>query len=179
MTTMLPFLLVKQYTAIQAQHACRFSSTLSLTKKALASCKYDGSAHTGTHQSTRKAHSDTKSQSAEDHVQIVEVGPRDGLQNEAKIVSTQDKIRLITLLAEAGCTNIEAASFVSPKWVPNMANSLDVMHGLSFLRERFPSLQLASLVPNLVGLEGAIQAKSNEVAIFTSASEAFCQKVEL
>jgi hydroxymethylglutaryl-CoA lyase len=111
-------------------------------------------------------------------VQIVEVGPRDGLQNEAVIVSVPDKIRLIQMLAAAGCTKIEAASFVSPKMVPAMSNSLDVMQGLSNLRqERASSLTLSGLVPNTKYLQQAMEANMDEVAIFVSASETFSQKV--
>jgi hypothetical protein len=111
-------------------------------------------------------------------VQIVEVGPRDGLQNEAHPVSTADKVRLITQLAAAGCSRIEAGSFVSPRWVPNMAHSAQVLEGLVDLRkEKAAKLQLSCLVPNLKYLEQAIQARVDEIAIFASASEAFSQKV--
>lgn len=105
-------------------------------------------------------------------VKIVEVGPRDGLQNEPKFVETQDKITLITKLAEAGCPVIEPTAFVSPKWVPQMADSTEVMHGLTVMH----GTTLSCLVPNLHGLERAIKAGCNEVAIFGSASESFSQK---
>jgi len=107
-------------------------------------------------------------------VKIVEVGPRDGLQNEPKQVSAKDKITLITKLAEAGCPVIEPTAFVSPKWVPQMADASDVMEGLpNAIRE---STILSCLVPNVKGLERAIQAGADEVAIFGSASETFSQK---
>lgn len=110
-------------------------------------------------------------------VQIVEVGPRDGLQNEALLVSTADKVTLITKLAAAGCSKIEVGSFVSPR-VKNMANSIQVMEGLVNLRqEKGSQLVLSCLVPNLKYLEQAINAKVDEIAIFASASEAFSQKV--
>jgi HMGL-like len=112
-------------------------------------------------------------------VQIVEVGPRDGLQNEAVAVSTDDKVTLITKLAAAGCSRIEVGSFVSPQWVPNMASSAEVMEGLSDLRKKkLSKLQLSCLVPSLKYLDQAIQARVDEIAIFASASEAFSQKVE-
>jgi hydroxymethylglutaryl-CoA lyase len=102
------------------------------------------------------------------------VGPRDGLQNEPKFVETQDKITLISKLAEAGCSVIEPTAFVSPKWVPQMADSKEVMHGLT--TSQMNGTTLSCLVPNLHGLERAIQAGCHEVAIFASASETFSQK---
>ena len=105
-------------------------------------------------------------------VRIVEVGPRDGLQNETQIVSLANKVKLIESLAHAGIQHIEAASFVSPKWVPQMADSLDVMQDL----KRLDNIRYSALVPNKKGLEQAIKANATEVAIFTAASESFCQK---
>ena len=105
-----------------------------------------------------------------DFVRIVEVGARDGLQNEAA-VSTQDKVALINALAEAGLKDIEAGAFVSPKWVPQMADSSDVISALNL-----PSVNLSALTPNLRGAEAAKQVDIQEFAIFTAASEAFCQK---
>ena len=105
-------------------------------------------------------------------VTIVEVGPRDGLQNEASPVSTADKIALITGLAEAGVSVIEAGSFVSPKWVPQMADSAAVLAGLPPL----PGVRLPVLVPNLQGLAAAQAAGVSEIAIFGAASEAFSQR---
>lgn len=105
-------------------------------------------------------------------VTIVEVGPRDGLQNEAQPVSTADKIALITGLAGAGVSVIEAGSFVSPKWVPQMADSAAVLAGLPPL----PGVRLPVLVPNLKGLEAAHAAGVSEIAIFGAASEAFSQR---
>lgn len=107
-------------------------------------------------------------------VKIVEVGPRDGLQNEPNQVSTKDKITLITKLANAGCRVIEPTAFVSPKWVPQMADAQQVMAELpDSVKE---STLLSCLVPNIQGLERAIQAGAKEVAIFGSASETFSQK---
>jgi hydroxymethylglutaryl-CoA lyase len=111
-------------------------------------------------------------------VKIVEVGPRDGLQNEAVPVSTENKIALITKLAEAGCSFIEAGSFVSPKWVPSMADSKEVMDGLNAWRQdKHSSPVFSCLVPNLAGLQQAIEVNVDEIAIFGSASEVFSQKV--
>ncbi|EIV1734228.1 hydroxymethylglutaryl-CoA lyase [Vibrio parahaemolyticus] len=104
------------------------------------------------------------------NVNIVEVGPRDGLQNESP-VSTRTKIRLIDLLSDTGLSHIEAGSFVSPKWVPQMADSKEVMQNIT----RRASVTYLALTPNLQGLEQALDAGANQVAIFTSASEGFCQ----
>ncbi|WCP83848.1 hydroxymethylglutaryl-CoA lyase [Vibrio harveyi] len=103
-------------------------------------------------------------------VNIVEVGARDGLQNESP-VSTQAKIRLIDLLSDTGLTHIEAGSFVSPKWVPQMADSLDVMKKIT----RRHDITYSALTPNVQGFEKALEAGATQVAIFTSSSEGFCQ----
>ncbi|ANW25982.1 hydroxymethylglutaryl-CoA lyase [Vibrio coralliilyticus] len=104
-------------------------------------------------------------------VKIVEVGPRDGLQNE-QAVSTEAKVALINQLSSCGLTHIEAGSFVSPKWVPQMADSLEVMSKIT----RAPNVTYAALTPNIRGFEQALDANANEVAVFTSSSEGFCQK---
>ncbi|KTF18276.1 hydroxymethylglutaryl-CoA lyase [Pseudoalteromonas sp. H105] len=103
-------------------------------------------------------------------VRIVEVGARDGLQNETA-VTTQDKVTLINSLATAGIKDIEAGAFVSPKWVPQMADSMDVIKALDL-----PDVNLTALTPNLKGAEAAHAVGIKEFAIFTAASEAFCQK---
>jgi hydroxymethylglutaryl-CoA lyase len=105
-------------------------------------------------------------------VRIVEVGPRDGLQNEQQPISTADKIELIQRLVQAGISHIEVGSFVSPKWVPQMADSLAVMQGIT----RKESVRYAALTPNKQGFDQAIEAQANEVAIFAAASESFSQK---
>lgn len=105
-------------------------------------------------------------------VRIVEVGPRDGLQNEKQAIPTATKIQLIEQLVDAGLTYIEAGSFVNPKWVPQMADSTDVFAGIT----RKPNITYAALVPNLQGYERALAVNANEVAIFSAASEAFSQK---
>lgn len=102
-------------------------------------------------------------------VEIFEVGPRDGLQNEKRQIPTDEKIALVDCLSRAGFRRIECASFVSPKWVPQMADSGDVLAGI----RRAPGVRYAALTPNLRGLEGALAAKADEVAIFGSASEGF------
>jgi hydroxymethylglutaryl-CoA lyase len=107
-----------------------------------------------------------------DKVKIVEVGPRDGLQNEKETIAAEIKIDLIDRLTQAGFVNIEAASFVSPKWVPQMATSTDVMAGIT----RKPGVIYSALTPNMKGFEAALAAKVDEVVIFGSASEAFSQK---
>ncbi|EKO3869311.1 hydroxymethylglutaryl-CoA lyase [Vibrio harveyi] len=103
-------------------------------------------------------------------VNIVEVGARDGLQNESP-VTTLAKIRLIDLLSDTGLTHIEAGSFVSPKWVPQMADSLDVMKKIT----RRHNVIYSALTPNVQGFEKALEAGATQVAIFTSSSEGFCQ----
>lgn len=104
-------------------------------------------------------------------VKIIEVGPRDGLQNE-QAVATEAKVALINQLSSCGLTHIEAGSFVSPKWVPQMADSLEVMSKIT----RSSNVTYAALTPNVRGFEQALDANANEVAVFTSSSEGFCQK---
>jgi hydroxymethylglutaryl-CoA lyase len=107
-----------------------------------------------------------------DKVKIVEVSPRDGLQNEKDFIATPIKIELINRLSAAGFPNIEAASFVSAKWVPQMADGADVMAAI----QRKPGTIYSALTPNLRGFEGALAAGADEVVIFGAASEAFSQK---
>ena len=105
-------------------------------------------------------------------VKIVEVGPRDGLQNESGLVPLAAKIRLVEQLANAGCSVIETGSFVSAKWVPQMADSAAVFQQI----KRQSNVRYTALTPNLRGLEAAIEAQADEVAIFGAASESFSQK---
>jgi hydroxymethylglutaryl-CoA lyase len=105
-------------------------------------------------------------------VKIIEVGPRDGLQNEPSTISAEVKIELINRLSDAGFANIEAAAFVSPKWMPQMATSSEVMTGI----QRKAGVMYSALVPNMKGLEAALAANVDEVVIFGAASEAFSQK---
>ena len=104
-------------------------------------------------------------------VRLVEVGPRDGLQNEAAIVPTEVKLELIRLLAESGLSHIEATAFVSPKRVPQMADHAAVMRGVP----RRQGLNYSALTPNLTGFEAAMAAGADEVAVFGAASESFSQ----
>lgn len=106
-----------------------------------------------------------------DRVTIFEMAPRDGLQNEDKIIATKDKIKLVDLLSDCGFRKIEVASFVSPKWVPQMADGAEVLAGIN----RAPGVAYTALTPNLRGLEAALAAGADEVAIFASASEGFSQ----
>ncbi|TCV97182.1 hydroxymethylglutaryl-CoA lyase [Luteibacter rhizovicinus] len=103
------------------------------------------------------------------HVRIVEVGARDGLQNEKTLLPTSTKIELIDRLSATGLTTIEATSFVSPKWVPQLADATDVFHGI----RKLPGVSYPVLVPNLTGYERARDVGATEVAVFTAASEAF------
>jgi len=105
-------------------------------------------------------------------VKIVEVGPRDGLQNEKSPVSTEVKLAFIDQLADAGLSVIEATAFVSPKWVPQMADHTEVMRGL----KRRAGVRYPVLVPNMQGYEAARAAGADEIAVFAAASEAFSQK---
>jgi len=107
-----------------------------------------------------------------DHVVIVEVGPRDGLQNETAEVATQDKLALIAELADAGLARIEATAFVSPRWVSQMADHDVVMRGVP----RRPGVIFSALVPNEKGAEAALAAGAQALAVFTAASESFCRK---
>ena len=105
-------------------------------------------------------------------VTIVEVGPRDGLQNEKTPIATTDKLALIGRLAEAGLSRIEATAFVSPRWVPQMADHEAVMRGAP----RRPGVTYSALVPNEKGAEAALAAGAQALAVFTAASESFCRK---
>ena len=107
-----------------------------------------------------------------ERIKLVEVGPRDGLQNESKPVSTQDKITLINRLADCGLNQIEATAFVSPRWVPQMADHDTVMRHVT----RRKDLVLSALVPNVTGAQAALAAGAQHLAIFASASESFAQK---
>jgi hydroxymethylglutaryl-CoA lyase len=105
-------------------------------------------------------------------VHIVEVGPRDGLQNEAAAIATVDKIAFVDRLSEAGHRVIEVSAFVSPKWVPQMADAADVFAGIT----RRPGTRYTALVPNLAGLDRAVAAHVDEIAIFAAASESFSRR---
>ncbi len=105
-------------------------------------------------------------------VKIVEVGPRDGLQNEKQPVAAQHKIALVHALQAAGLSEIEVTSFVSPKWVPQMADNAEVMAGI----RRQPGVRYAVLTPNLKGFEAALATRPDEIVVFGAASEAFSQK---
>ena len=105
-------------------------------------------------------------------VRLVEVGPRDGLQNEKATVATAVKIALIDRLTDAGFAAIEATAFVSPKWVPQMADAADVMAGI----RRGEGVRYPVLTPNMKGFEAALAAKADEVAVFVAASETFSRK---
>ena len=106
------------------------------------------------------------------YVRLVEVGPRDGLQNEAQPISVADKVRLVDALSAAGLSYIEVGSFVSPKWVPQMACSAEVFAQI----QRKPGVTYGALAPNLRGFEDAVAAGVKEVAVFAAASEAFSQR---
>lgn len=102
-------------------------------------------------------------------IEIFEMGPRDGLQNEKRLIPAADKIALVDLLSGAGFRRIEVTSFVSPKWVPQMADAAEVLAGIT----RALGVRYAALTPNLKGYEGARAARADEVAVFASASEGF------
>ncbi|UWR08306.1 MULTISPECIES: hydroxymethylglutaryl-CoA lyase [Ruegeria] len=104
-----------------------------------------------------------------ERVEIFEVGPRDGLQNEKREIPVSEKIALVDCLSRAGFSRIEVASFVSPKWVPQMAGSAEVLAGIT----RAPGVRYAALTPNMRGYEDALAAGADEIAVFASASEGF------
>src|SRR5882762_9776122 len=105
-------------------------------------------------------------------VTVVEVGPRDGLQNERVTIATPDKIELVNRLSAARLPVIEVSAFVSPKWVPQMADASDVFAGIT----RIPGTRYTALVPNLEGLARAVSAGVSEIAVFASATETFSRK---
>lgn len=104
-----------------------------------------------------------------DFVEIFEVGPRDGLQNEKRLIAAEDKIALVDLLSDVGFRRIEVTSFVSPKWLPQMGDAAEVLGGI----KRANGVSYAALTPNLRGFEAALAARADEIAIFASASEGF------
>src|SRR6059058_2917397 len=106
------------------------------------------------------------------HVTIVEVGPRDGLQNEHVAVSTADKIAFVNRLTAARLPIIEVSAFVSPKWVPQMADAAEVFRGI----DRQAGTRYAALVPNLAGLDRALASGAEQIAVFAAASESFSRK---
>jgi hydroxymethylglutaryl-CoA lyase len=106
------------------------------------------------------------------HVTLVEVGPRDGLQNEKQPVTTSDKVELVHRLQDAGLKEIEVTSFVSPKWVPQMADNANVMAGIS----RRAGVRYSVLTPNVQGLQAALPTRPDEIVVFGAASEAFSQR---
>jgi len=106
------------------------------------------------------------------HVDLIEVGPRDGLQNEKSPITTDQRIELCDRLTDAGFPNIEAGSFVSPKWVPQMSDSSELMRRI----HRKPGVIYSVLTPNMKGFEGAVEARADEVVIFGAASEAFSHR---
>ncbi|WP_428423730.1 hydroxymethylglutaryl-CoA lyase [Pararhizobium sp.] len=114
----------------------------------------------------------TDTGAAVNQVSIVEMAPRDGLQNEKVLIETQDKIRLVDMLSGCGFERIEVTSFVSPKWVPQLADAAEVMAGII----RRPGVRYSVLAPNMKGFEAALAAGADEVAIFASASEGFSQR---
>ncbi|WP_312854338.1 hydroxymethylglutaryl-CoA lyase [Paludibacterium denitrificans] len=118
-------------------------------------------------------HADTLGENnMQEHITIVEVGPRDGLQNEQQPISTATKLELIQRLAASGLTHIEAGAFVSPKWVPQMADSANVLRALP----QDGAVAYPVLVPNEQGLDAALAAGAREIAIFAAASESFSQR---
>ena len=105
-------------------------------------------------------------------VKIVEVGPRDGLQSQSQVISSEDKINYIDLLSETGLQEIEVTSFVSPKWIPQLADAAEVSRSIN----RHPEIIYTALVPNFQGLQNAIKCQFRSIAVFTAASESFSQK---
>ena len=104
-------------------------------------------------------------------VTIYEVGPRDGLQNEKKLIATEDKIKLVDAITACGFTKVEVTSFVSPKWVPQMSDASAVLEGI----DRKKVIAYAALTPNIKGFDRALSAQATEVAIFAAATQGFSQ----
>jgi hydroxymethylglutaryl-CoA lyase len=115
---------------------------------------------------------DTEAMKLPSKVKLVDVGPRDGLQNEKEPVPTEVKIGLVHRLQDAGVKEIEVTSFVSPKWVPQMADNAQVMAGI----QRKPGVRYSVLTPNMKGFEAAVESKPDEIVVFGAASEAFSQR---
>src|SRR5207247_3895540 len=115
---------------------------------------------------------DTERMNYPSKVKLVDVGPRDGLQNEKAQVPAAVKIELVHRLQDAGLTEIEVTSFVSPKWVPQMADNAEVMAGI----RRQSGIRYSVLTPNMQGFEAALKTKPDEVVVFAAASEAFSQR---
>lgn len=113
-----------------------------------------------------------KTQSNPNFVKIIEVGPRDGLQSQSQIISSEDKITYINLLSDSGLQEIEVTSFVSPKWIPQLADAQMVSKSI----QKNPRITYTALVPNIIGLENAVNSNYKSVAIFTSVSETFSKK---
>ncbi|MHC5004246.1 MAG: hydroxymethylglutaryl-CoA lyase [Planctomycetota bacterium] len=107
-----------------------------------------------------------------DRIRITEVGPRDGLQNEPTPIAAAQKVAFVDLLSAAGADEIEVSSFVSPRWVPQLADAAEVFAGI----RRRPGIVYSALVPNEKGLEGALAARADKVAVFTAASESFARR---
>ena len=105
-------------------------------------------------------------------VSLIEVGPRDGLQNESAPLATEDKVALVEALVKAGLRYVETGSFVNPRWIPQMADSGDVFQRIT----RVSGVTYAALTPNLQGFERAMEARASEVAVFAAASESFSQR---
>src|SRR2546428_1177276 len=105
-------------------------------------------------------------------ITVVEVGPRDGLQNEHAAVATADKIEFVNRLSAANLPVIEVSAFVSPKWIPQMADAADVFAGIT----RVPGIRYTALVPNLAGLDRALEAGVTEIAVFAASTDAFSRK---
>ena len=105
-------------------------------------------------------------------IRLVEVGPRDGLQNEKTVIPTDVKVAFVDALSDAGFDEIEVSSFVSPKWVPQLADAAEVFAGIT----RRPGVRYTALVPNEAGLARAVAARADKVSVFTAASESFTRK---
>lgn len=165
---------VVAYTLASASFSSSSSSTSTPASSSSSSKSlplFDYSAHLSPYRrsTTAAASASLLSAPLPSRVRLVEVGPRDGLQNERVAVSTADKVRLVDGLSECGLPVIEVGSFVSPRWVPAMADSLEVFRAIT----RRSGVSYAALTPNVTGLDRAVEADASEVAVFASASESF------
>jgi len=155
---------------------CRRKQVAQLGWSTLRYC-WSGSSNTCVRQFSNGAEPASWSPNLPKSVRIVEVGPRDGLQNEPKRIETAQKLELIRRLAESGLKTVEATAFVSPKWVPQMSDHQEIMkHLMAAIEGSNADISFPALVPNLKGMEAAVETGVREVAIFASASEAFSKK---
>ena len=163
-----PLRLSARFSSSSSSSSASLNASSPSASRSLPLFDYSASLHR-LHHPSRSTLSVPSLSSLPSRVRMVEVGPRDGLQNERVAVSTADKVALVDGLSECGLSVIEVGSFVSPKWVPAMSDSADVFRAI----RRCSAVSYAALTPNVTGLERAMEVQASEVAVFASASESF------